>query len=95
MARRERFARPGACHVLNPCMQRIECEILDVDVYVNGEPRRLPAGVTVAQLLDELALTGQRLAVEVNLEIVPRSAHAAHTLRTGDRVEIVRAIGGG
>ncbi len=68
---------------------------MDVDVYVNGEPRRLPAGTTVAQLLDELALTGQRLAVEVNLEIVPRSAHAAHALRPGDRVEIVRAIGGG
>lgn len=68
---------------------------MDVDVYVNGEPRRLAEGMTVARLLEELALTGQRLAVEVNLEIVPRSAHAARTLRPGDRVEIVRAIGGG
>ena len=66
-----------------------------MDVYVNGAPRALPEGANVADLLDELALSGQRLAVEVNMEIVPRSAHAAHVLRPGDRVEIVHAIGGG
>jgi sulfur carrier protein len=42
-----------------------------------------------------MALTAKRLAVEVNQEIVPRSTYAAHRLRTGDRVEIVHAIGGG
>jgi len=46
-------------------------------------------------LLEEMALTGKRLAVEVNLEIVPRSSHMTHMLRAGDRVEIVHAIGGG
>jgi len=66
-----------------------------VDVVVNGETRQLPDGVTIAQLLETMALSGKRLAVEVNLEIVPRSTHAAHKLQPGDRVEIVHAIGGG
>ena len=62
---------------------------------MNGEARELPTGMTVLQLLEKMALTGKRLAVEVNLEIVPRSAHVNHILRPGDRVEIVHAIGGG
>jgi sulfur carrier protein len=66
-----------------------------MEVTVNGEARRLPEGMTVAQLLEDMALTARRLAVEVNLEIVPRSAYTAHRLRPGDRVEIVHAIGGG
>ncbi len=66
-----------------------------MEVLVNGEPRQLAESATVAQLLDELALVGKRLAVEVNQEIVPRSLHASHKLRAGDRIEIVHAIGGG
>jgi len=66
-----------------------------VEVFVNGEGRQFPEGMTVSQLLEEMALTNRRLAVEVNLEIVPRSRHADHILRAGDRIEIVHAIGGG
>ena len=66
-----------------------------MEVLVNGEPRQLAESATVAQLLDELASVGKRLAVEVNQEIVPRSLHASHKLRAGDRIEIVHAIGGG
>ena len=66
-----------------------------MEVLVNGEARQLPEGMTIAQLLEAMALTGKRLAVEVNLEIVPRSTHGAHHLQAGDRVEIVHAIGGG
>jgi sulfur carrier protein len=66
-----------------------------VEVFVNGETRQLPEGMTVAQLLEDMALTGKRLAVEINLEIVPRSIHGSHRLQAGDRVEIVHAIGGG
>jgi len=66
-----------------------------VEVMVNGETRQVPEGMTVAQLLEDMVLTGKRLAVEINLEIVPRSAHDAHRLQAGDRVEIVHAIGGG
>jgi sulfur carrier protein len=63
---------------------------------VNGRPHELPRpDSTLAQLLDELALTGKRIAVEVNGAIVPRSAYATTRLRAGDRLEIVGAVGGG
>ena len=52
-------------------------------------------GLTVAQLVAQLGLTGKRLAVEVNRDIVPRGEHATRMLRDGDRVEIIHAIGGG
>ena len=66
-----------------------------MEIVVNGEARQVPDEMTVAQLLEAMALTGKRLAVEVNLEIVPRSTHDIHRLRAGDRIEIVHAIGGG
>lgn len=62
---------------------------------MNGEVRQVPEDMTVAQLLEDMVLTGKRLAVEVNLEIVPRSTHGVRKLQAGDRVEIVHAIGGG
>ncbi len=66
-----------------------------IDVSVNGEPRRLPRGATVAALLTDLGLAGRPVAVERNLEIVPRSAHASTPLAAGDRIEIVTMVGGG
>jgi len=66
-----------------------------VELIVNGETRQVPEGMTVTQLLEDMALIGKRLAVEINLEIVPRSTHDNHRLQAGDRVEIVHAIGGG
>ncbi|BFN12894.1 sulphur carrier protein involved in thiamine biosynthesis [Marinobacter nauticus ATCC 49840] len=64
-------------------------------VQVNGEPMELPSGATIAALIEQLTLTGKRLAVEVNEDIVPRSQHPQFTLNEGDRVEVVHAIGGG
>ena len=64
-------------------------------VYVNGQVRSLISGLTVASLLDDLQYGTERIAVEVNEDIVPRSQYDAHRLQDGDRVEIVRAIGGG
>jgi len=64
-------------------------------IVVNGEPREVEAGITVAALIQNLEFEGKRLAVEVNEEIVPRGEHPGRSLREGDRVEIVRAIGGG
>ena len=64
-------------------------------LIVNGETRRVPEGATVAVLVEEMGLQGRRLAVEVNMEIVPRSSYDRHFLAPGDRVEIVHAIGGG
>lgn len=66
-----------------------------MDIVLNGEPRSLPVAPTVLQLLQAEGLGERRVAVEVNGEIVPRSAHAARTLAEGDRVEIVHALGGG
>jgi sulfur carrier protein len=66
-----------------------------MQLYVNGDPRDLPAGATVASLVVMLALGEGRIAVEVNEELVPRSTYAGRVLNEGDRVEIVHAIGGG
>ncbi|ASL28304.1 sulfur carrier protein ThiS [Azotobacter beijerinckii] len=64
-------------------------------IQLNGEPYDLADGQTIADLLARLDLAGRRVAVELNLDIVPRSLHAATALREGDRVEVVHAIGGG
>ena len=66
-----------------------------MQIELNGEPHLVADGATVARLLDELDLTGKRLAVEVNEEVIPRSRHAECVLADGDEVEIVHAIGGG
>jgi sulfur carrier protein len=64
-------------------------------IVVNGQERALTGSVTVAALLGELGMANQRVAVEVNQEIVPRSRHADFQLNDSDRVEVVFAIGGG
>ena len=64
-------------------------------IQLNGESFELPDGQTVADLISRLDLAGHRVAVELNLDIVPRSQHAATVLSEGDRVEVVHAIGGG
>ena len=66
-----------------------------MNIVLNGEQRGLEDALTVLRLIDRLQLTGKRLAVEVNEEVVPRSLHAGYRLHDGDRVEIVPAIGGG
>ena len=63
-------------------------------LIVNGDTLSLD-GNTIADLVAQLELTGRRLAVEVNREIIPKSQHADFTLNEGDVLEIVHAIGGG
>jgi thiamine biosynthesis protein ThiS len=55
----------------------------------------MPASATVADLVTELKLDGRKIAVERNLEIVPRSLYAETALEDGDRIEIVAFVGGG
>jgi thiazole synthase len=62
---------------------------------VNGEPRNLPRPLTVAELLRNLGHDPRRVAVEVNLELVPAARHAERVLSADDRVEIVTLVGGG
>jgi len=66
-----------------------------MQVLVNGDGVELPAQATIADLIEHMALTGKRLAVEVNEDIVPRSQHRDFRLNDGDRIEMVHAIGGG
>lgn len=64
-------------------------------IILNGEPREIPDGSTAGQLLEALQLAGKRVAMELNLDILPRSQADSQPLKEGDRVEIVQAIGGG
>jgi len=66
-----------------------------VEIIVNGQSRRVAEGTTVARLVEELNLPTRYVAVEVNLELVPRARHAEHRLADGDRLEIVTLVGGG
>jgi thiamine biosynthesis protein ThiS len=66
-----------------------------VQVTVNDEPRALPDGATVADLVTALALGARRIAVEVNRAVVPRAAYLSTTLRDGDAVEVIHFVGGG
>ena len=68
---------------------------MSVKVTINGESRVLPAALTVEGLLKELGIDGRKVAVERNLEIVPKSAFTAIRIADGDRFEIVHFIGGG
>ena len=66
-----------------------------LDVVVNGEPKAIQAGTTVAKLLEGLQLKPRFVAVERNRNLIPRAEHAACVLETGDRLEIVTLVGGG
>lgn len=63
-------------------------------IQVNGEDRTVSAD-TILSLVEELGLDSRKVAVELNLEIVPRSLHATTALAHGDRVELVQFVGGG
>ena len=64
-------------------------------ITVNGEEKRLDEPVSVAGLLIALELEPKKIAVERNLEIVPKSLYAETALSDGDRIEIVQFVGGG
>ena len=68
---------------------------MPIEIIINGEPRALEGPLTLAGLLAALGLDGGKVAVERNLEIVPRSAYGEVAVADGDRYEIVRFIGGG
>jgi sulfur carrier protein len=67
----------------------------NVRILVNGSPREVPPGTTIADLLALLQMTARHVAVEVNLELVPRAQHAQHELHDDDRLEVVTLVGGG
>lgn len=66
-----------------------------MQLVVNGDPRTLDGVSTVADLVREFDLTPERVAVEVNEQLVRRAKYAQTPLKDGDRVEIVTLVGGG
>jgi sulfur carrier protein len=66
-----------------------------VTILVNGQERVVDAETTVARLLEDLGVRPDGVAVAVDREVVPRSRHAEQVLAEGQRVEILRAVGGG
>ena len=64
-------------------------------VSINGAPRLIQDSTSVAALIEEMGLTGKRIAFERNGEIVPRSSFSAQQLANGDKLEVVVAVGGG
>jgi sulfur carrier protein len=66
-----------------------------MQVQVNGEPREIADGSTVRALLEQLGVTQPHVAVELNLEVVPRAVHRETVLCEGDRLEVVTLVGGG
>jgi sulfur carrier protein len=64
-------------------------------IQVNGQPQEFKAGMSVAELLDDLGVTQAHVAVELNLDVVPRARHGETILQDGDHLEIVTLVGGG
>jgi len=66
-----------------------------MQITLNGEPLELPSTLTLIELIDRQGLRDARVAVELNGAIAPRSQHHCVMIQPGDRIEIVRALGGG
>lgn len=62
---------------------------------INGEPREVPEGLNVIALLEHLAITGERVAIERNLDILPRADWQETSVQAGDSYEVVHFVGGG
>ena len=66
-----------------------------IEIHLNGDARPVREGCPITKLLDSLGLAGKRLAIEYNMEILPKSRHGETPFKAQDCVEIVHAIGGG
>ena len=69
------------------------CELMKV--FVNGEQKDFSAGISLAELIDDLDLPVARIAIELNREVVRRSEWGSTMLKDEDRIEIVHFVGGG
>jgi sulfur carrier protein len=66
-----------------------------MQIHLNGEQYNGPEAMTVAELLERLDIQSARVAVELNLDILPKTEYAATQLKEGDQVEVVHFVGGG
>jgi thiamine biosynthesis protein ThiS len=65
------------------------------EISINGKPRRIAPGTTIAALIEELKLPWKFVAVESNQSLIPRARHAEHVIQQGEVLEIVTLVGGG
>jgi thiamine biosynthesis protein ThiS len=66
-----------------------------MNIQINGESQDFPSSLSLASLIDQLGMKADRVAVELNREIVPRDQWSQTTLKENDRLEIVHFVGGG
>jgi sulfur carrier protein len=66
-----------------------------MNISINGKAKTINDDLHLSQLIEQLELTGKRLAIEVNQEIIPKSEHSEYKIKEDDTIEIVHAIGGG
>ncbi len=66
-----------------------------MNIQLNGKPKEIPETTTVASLLDLMNIRSEVVAVEVNLDVIPRERRGEKALKEGDEVEVVRFVGGG
>ena len=93
----------GSCRSTIELHPRVECGAHSntgnigkvITVIINGATRQFPHSICVSSLIEEMGLTGKRIALERNGEIVPRSTFNTQQLADGDKLEIVVAVGGG
>ena len=64
-------------------------------ITLNGDPHEIPGPLSISALLDQLAIDGRRVAVELNLAVVKKVAYDSSVIKEGDEVEIVNFVGGG
>jgi thiamine biosynthesis protein ThiS len=67
----------------------------EIEIILNGEPYQIGENISIADLVHLLNLVPERLAIELNLDILPKSAWGETLLKPGDRVEMVHFVGGG
>ena len=67
----------------------------EIEIQFNGQQHQLQPGTTIAELLKLFKMEPRYVAVEVNLQLIPRGQHAEHVLQDGDRLEVVTLVGGG
>ena len=66
-----------------------------LEIEFNGSKRAVPEGTTILDLLQEAKIETRFCAVEANLDIVPKAEYSVHTVRAGDKIEVVTLVGGG
>lgn len=70
-------------------------DLIEVEVYLNGEARRVPGGASLAEVLRAAGTPAEGVAIEVNQVIIRRADLAARRVTAGDRIEVVGLVGGG